>query len=119
MTWKRAGLLAVLLVLGGAVVGWAVVRVPRAVNGPIGPNDRLGDIKRRLPNIPSTQGDTPGSVLPPFVRGELGLTGTQHQRIADLERETAEKLTDILTPEQMRKFEELIRRGPDRPGVPQ
>lgn len=116
MTLRQAGLLVVGLLLIGGLAGWGLVRLPRVLNGPAGQGDRLGDIKRRLPAAVSPDGGPkPGAVVPPFVRGELGLTGTQHQRLADLERENADRLTDILTPEQMQKFADLLQRGPDRP----
>jgi hypothetical protein len=116
MTLKRAGVLVAVLVVVGGLAGWGLVRLPRVLRAPAGQADRLGDIKRRLPAAVTPDGESlPGVVIPPFVRGELGLTGTQHQRVADLERDTAERLSEILTPEQMIKFDELMRRGPDRP----
>lgn len=58
-----------------------------------------------------------GSVLPPFVRERLKLTEEQRKEIADLEADVKARLTKILTAEQCKQVEEILRKGPpDRPG---
>jgi hypothetical protein len=60
----------------------------------------------------------PGSVLPPFVRAELDLSAEQERKIAELEREVKERLTKILTEDQMQQVEESFRKGPPPPPPP-
>ena len=45
-------------------------------------------------------------LIPPFVRDNLNLTDEQQKQIADLEKETTDKLAKILTPEQMKQLKD-------------
>ncbi len=55
---------------------------------------------------------TLGSVIPPFARDRLGLSVEQQRQIADLEKEVKARLTSILTDEQRRQLEQIMRQGP-------
>jgi Spy/CpxP family protein refolding chaperone len=55
-------------------------------------------------------------LIPPFVRDNLNLTEEQQKQIADLEKETTDKLIKILTPDQQKQLKEA--RPPRRPGGP-
>src|SRR5436190_52189 len=55
-------------------------------------------------------------VIPPFVRDNLNLTDDQQKQIADLEKETTERLMKILTPDQQKQFRDA--RPPRGPGGP-
>ena len=61
-------------------------------------------------------GHPPGGfhLLPPFAMDKLNLTEDQQKQIADLEKETKEKLDKILTPEQIKMLSEM--RPPRPPG---
>src|SRR5438105_7544450 len=56
-------------------------------------------------------------LVPPFVRDNLNLTDDQQKQIADLEKETTDKLMKILTSDQQKQFKEARppRRGPGGP----
>lgn len=54
-------------------------------------------------------------ILPRFVVEKLALTEEQHKQLADLEKETKDKLAKILTPEQLKILEQS---RPPRPGGP-
>jgi hypothetical protein len=48
-----------------------------------------------------------GRVLPPHVRSELNLTADQEKQIAELEKEVKQKLSKILTADQIKKAETI------------
>lgn len=60
-------------------------------------------------------GMEPGLVIPPFVYEKLKLTDKQESQVADLEKEARDGLGKLLTEDQMKKFEEAMRRGPGGP----
>ncbi len=74
------------------------------------------------------QGGGPGGmqpggfhVIPPFVQDQLNLTDDQKKQVADLEKETKDKLDKILTDEQKQKLKDMRSqfrggRGPGGPG---
>ena len=75
----------------------------------------------RREGAPGKKGGPPprfelGKVLPPFIREDLDLTAEQEKQIAALEREVKEKLSKILTPEQVRKIRSA--RPPRKDGPP-
>ncbi len=82
----------------------------RGDRGPGGPEDDRGP-----PPPPHGKPPELGHVLPPFVRDEISLSDDQKKQIAELESETKEKLTKILTAEQKAKCERLMERGPGGP----
>ncbi len=58
----------------------------------------------------------PGRLLPPHIREQLDLTPEQQKKLAEMEKEAAKKLLDLLTDEQKKRLEEARqRRGPGRP----
>ena len=61
----------------------------------------------------------PGQLLPPSVRGRLGLTQEQEQQLRNLERGVKERLAKILTPEQQKQLADLrsFGRRPRRPAA--
>lgn len=70
---------------------------------------------------PGAGGGAPGLVLPKNVQEELKLTDEQKEKIAKLQKEIDAKLSDVLTEEQKKKFEELKKGGANpqqrRPGA--
>ncbi|MGZ4963206.1 MAG: hypothetical protein ACXWBP_06745 [Limisphaerales bacterium] len=46
-------------------------------------------------------------VMPPFVQEQLKLTDDQKKQVADLEKQTKEKLDSILTDEQKQKLKDM------------
>jgi hypothetical protein len=59
--------------------------------------------------------------MPPFVQDQLNLTDEQKKQITDLEKQTKEKLDNILTDEQKQKLKDIRSqfrggRGPGGPG---
>ena len=87
------------------------------------PKGDKGDNKsktgRQRDGGPGQPGGPMGGVhlIPPFVRDNLNLTDDQQKQIADLEKETTDKLMKILTPDQQKQFKEARppRRGPGGP----
>jgi Raf kinase inhibitor-like YbhB/YbcL family protein len=57
-----------------------------------------------------------GHIFPPELRDELRLTREQEKQLADLEKEVADRVRKILTPDQVRRVEE--HRPPPRPSDP-
>jgi Spy/CpxP family protein refolding chaperone len=59
------------------------------------------------------QGGGPGGpqqgfhIMPPFVQDQLNLTDDQKKQIADLEKQTKQKLDNILTDEQKQKLKDM------------
>src|SRR5262249_14602775 len=105
--------------------------------GPIGERQppgpgRPGEGPGRRPEGPGRPGEGPGrpgdgpprfqdgSMLPPFAREELKLTGEQQKQLEALEKEPKEKLLRILTPEQVKMLDTIQppRGGPGGPGGP-
>ena len=101
-----------------------VTPIQVAENGPPGPDGPGPDAPEEMPRgtlRPGGPAGAPGigNVIPPFVRGGLDLTAPQRRQIGELEADVRERLEKILTPEQIQRFRQLLRRGPgDAPGGP-
>src|SRR5437660_7780403 len=94
---------ALVTLLAGAFVAFqANSQPPGGPGGPGGPGS--GPPKFGKPEL--------GSVLPPFVRDKLDLSDEQEKQIKDLEKDVKAKLTKILTPDQLKKIDELFKKGP-------
>jgi hypothetical protein len=95
----RLGLMA----LGLSAVVLTVVSA-QPPDGPPGKGGGKGGAKSG-----QRDGSGPGGgvhLIPPFVRDNLNLTDDQQKQVADLEKETTDKLAKILTPEQMKQLKD-------------
>src|SRR5262249_166694 len=91
--------------------------------GPGGQGGQSGQRPGRRAAFSGPAGMQPGEfhVIPPFVQGQLKLTDDQKKQIADLEKQTKEKLHTIWTDEQKQKVKGMRSqfrggRGPGGPG---
>jgi hypothetical protein len=57
----------------------------------------------------------PGTILPPFLAEQLGLTAEQQKQLAEMQKDVDAKLAKLLTAEQKKKMEEF---RPGRLGGP-
>jgi hypothetical protein len=63
-------------------------------------------------------GGPPGQIIPPFVQDELKLTDAQRRELQELQREVDQRLSKILTAEQLQQLRQPRGRGPGGPGGP-
>ncbi len=54
----------------------------------------------------------PGQIMSTFLQDQLKLTDDQKKQVADLQKETDEKLDKILTEDQRKQLKEIRERGP-------
>jgi hypothetical protein len=88
------------------------------------PEGRPGDRPEGRPGDRGPgRGMQPGQILPPFLQDQLKLTDDQKKQLAELQKETDEKLAKLLTDDQKKQLKEMKERGPgdrrpggDRPG---
>ncbi len=108
---KRLSMLVLSL---GLCAGASLSHAADAPTPPDGPPPRQGGNGGR--------GGPPGGggmhLIPRFAEEKLALTDDQHKQIADLEKETKDKLAKILTSAQMKILEESRPPGRGGPGGP-
>lgn len=76
-----------------------------------------GGFGRRGPGGPNRPGALTGEILPPEIHEQLELTATQEKDLAALQKDVDTRLAKILTAEQKKQVESMMRRrGPGGPG---
>jgi Spy/CpxP family protein refolding chaperone len=54
----------------------------------------------------------PGQIMSTFIQDQLKLSDDQKKQVADLQKETEDKIDKILTEEQRKQYKEIRERGP-------
>lgn len=106
-----------------AVIAWALVAAAqppdRPDGGPPPQDDQQGDGRRGPQSDRSRRGGPPrwqlGTVIPPPIQNQLGLSEDQRQQLRDLEKDVKNRVLKILSDDQKKTLQRLQRRGPGGP----